>query len=149
MGDTAGQEDFDRIRYLSYRGTDMFLLCFSVMEPVSFANIKSKWIPEVKYHTKKQNCKPLFVLIGLKSDLRNDDSAINKLKGRGAKPVQQAEIDKMMTGHPEVKAYVECSALTRLNVDECFQVALDAFFAGDIDKEGADAKKPSGCCTLL
>ena len=40
--DTAGQEDYDRLRPLSYPNTDIFLICFSVVAPVSYENIKEK-----------------------------------------------------------------------------------------------------------
>ena len=48
--DTAGQEDYDRLRPLSYPQTDVFLVCFSVTSPASFENVKEKWFPEVHHH---------------------------------------------------------------------------------------------------
>lgn len=38
----AGQEDYDRLRPLSYPQTDVFLVCFSVVSPSSFENVKEK-----------------------------------------------------------------------------------------------------------
>ena len=40
--DTAGQEDYDRLRPLSYPQTDVFLVCFSVVSPSSYENVKEK-----------------------------------------------------------------------------------------------------------
>src|ERR1700731_4156250 len=47
LWDTAGQEDYDRLRPLSYPQTDVFLICFSIVSPPSFDNVKSKWWPEI------------------------------------------------------------------------------------------------------
>lgn len=38
----VGQEDYDRLRPLSYPQTDVFLVCFSVVSPSSFENVKEK-----------------------------------------------------------------------------------------------------------
>ena len=48
--DTAGQEDYDRLRPLSYPQTDVFLVCFSIISPSSFENVRSKWHPEITHH---------------------------------------------------------------------------------------------------
>ena len=50
LWDTAGQEDYDRLRPLSYPQTDVFLIAFSIISPHSFENIKSKWWPEIQHH---------------------------------------------------------------------------------------------------
>jgi len=39
--DTASQEDYDRLRPL-YPHTDVFIVCFSVVSPSSFENVKEK-----------------------------------------------------------------------------------------------------------
>lgn len=49
LWDTAGQEDYDRLRPLSYPDTDVILMCFSVDSPDSLENIPEKWTPEVKF----------------------------------------------------------------------------------------------------
>ncbi|CAH8523176.1 unnamed protein product [Heterobilharzia americana] len=66
LWDTAGQEDYDRLRPLSYPDTDVILMCYSIDSPDSLANIKDKWIPEVKHFCPNVP----IVLVGNKSDLR-------------------------------------------------------------------------------
>lgn len=45
LRDTAGQEEFGRLRPLAYPGTDVFLIAFSVIEPSSFTNARKKVRP--------------------------------------------------------------------------------------------------------
>ncbi len=66
LWDTAGQEDYDRLRPLSYPQTDVFLITFSLVNPSSFENVKSKWWPEVQHHWPKAT----VILVGTKLDMR-------------------------------------------------------------------------------
>ncbi len=76
LWDTAGQEDYDKMRPLSYSQTDVFLICFSITCPDSFKNIQTKWHPEVS-----NNCPQTpIILVGTKVDLRDDKDAKEMLK---------------------------------------------------------------------
>jgi len=48
LWDTAGQEDYDRLRPLSYPDADVILMCFSIDSPDSLENVAEKWTPEVR-----------------------------------------------------------------------------------------------------
>uniref|UniRef100_A0A8C2TQT7 Rho-related GTP-binding protein RhoD n=1 Tax=Coturnix japonica TaxID=93934 RepID=A0A8C2TQT7_COTJA len=66
LWDTAGQEDYDRLRPLSYQNTNVVLICFDVTSRSSYDNILTKWYPEVNHF-----CKDVPVLlVGCKTDLR-------------------------------------------------------------------------------
>lgn len=75
----AGQEDYDRLRPLSYPATDVFLVCFAVNSYTSFQNVREKWSPEVKHHCPNT---PLM-LVGMKSDLRESDQSHDSGSSRG------------------------------------------------------------------
>uniref|UniRef100_A0A8K9X4D2 Cell division control protein 42 homolog n=1 Tax=Oncorhynchus mykiss TaxID=8022 RepID=A0A8K9X4D2_ONCMY len=107
--DTAGQEDYDRLRPLSYPQTDVFLVCFSVVSPSSFENVKEKWVPEITHHCPKTP----FLLVGTQIDLRDDPSTIEKLAKNKQKPITLETAEKLAKDLKAVK-YVECSALTQV-----------------------------------
>ncbi len=68
----AGQEDYDRLRPLSYPQTDAFLVGFAVNNPDSFANVREKWVPELRHHCRGTP----FLLGGLKGDLRAEEGRV-------------------------------------------------------------------------
>ena len=88
LWDTAGQEDYDRLRPLSYPDTNVVLMCFSVDQPDSLENIAEKWNPEVMHFC---NGVPK-VLVATKLDLRNDERVIANLKKLNQHPVTHEEV---------------------------------------------------------
>jgi Ras family protein A len=42
LWDTAGQEEYDRLRPLSYPDTDLLFVCFAIDSPTSLDNILDK-----------------------------------------------------------------------------------------------------------
>jgi Ras-related C3 botulinum toxin substrate 1 len=133
LWDTAGQEDYDRLRPLSYPQTDVFLVCFSVISRSSFQNVKSKWIPEIKHHVPGAP----WLLVGTKMDLRNDTNVMTQVKD----PVQVGEAENLVR-EQGARKYVECSALTQENLKTVFDEAIRAA----LDKDKPKKKKT---CTLL
>ncbi|KAJ7399887.1 Ras-related C3 botulinum toxin substrate 2 [Pitangus sulphuratus] len=83
LWDTAGQEDYDRLRPLSYPQTDVFLICFSLVSPASYENVRAKWFPEVRHHCPSTP----IILVGTKLDLRDDKDTIEKLKEKKLSPI--------------------------------------------------------------
>lgn len=138
LWDTAGQEDYDRLRPLSYPDTNVVLVCFSIDMPDSLDNIPEKWIPEVHHFCPQVP----FVLVGCKLDLRTDPATIAKLKKAGnSKPVSTEEASAIAT-RIGAHRYIECSARTKQNVKEVFEVATIASLA-------SRRKKGKGGCALL
>lgn len=107
--DTAGQEEYDRLRSISYPKTDVFLVCFSVIKPSSFDNVKSKWVPEILHYCPNVT----FLIVGTQIDLREDPKVIKNLTRNNQKLITLEQGDRLSK---ELKAfkYVECSALTQV-----------------------------------
>lgn len=84
LWDTAGQEDYDRLRPLSYPDTHVILMCFSIDSPDSLENIPEKWTPEVRHFCPNVP----IILVGNKKDLRNDPNIIRDLQKMKQEPVK-------------------------------------------------------------
>ncbi len=116
LWDTAGQEDYDRLRPLSYPDTDVILMCFSVDSPDSLENISVKWTPEVQHFCPNVP----YVLIATKRDLRQE------LMGKEGVCLIRSEQGKQVAEKIGAFAYLECSAKTRDGVREVFEMATRA-----------------------
>lgn len=139
LWDTAGQEDYDYLRPLSYPGTDIFILAFSVVDPVSFENIRSKWVPEIR---KYEPYTP-FLIIGTKTDLRGDASTLHDLDSLNQTAITRLQGDELcreLKGHK----YMECSALTQAGLKEIFDECIRCFL-----QRQEEASKPKRRCSIL
>ncbi|CAH3137162.1 ras-related C3 botulinum toxin substrate 1 [Pocillopora verrucosa] len=139
LWDTAGQEDYDRLRPLSYPQTDVFLICFSLISPASFENVRAKWYPEVSHHCPNTP----IILVGTKLDLRDDKETLEKLKEKKLLPVLYTDGLKM-TKEISAQKYLECSALTQKGLKTVFDEAIRAVLCPTIKK----TKKKGGCLLL-
>ena len=140
LWDTAGQEDYDRLRPLAYPGTDVFIVCYSLADETSWSNVQNKWLPEIKYH-----CPYVPVLlVGTKMD--KEIKIQNKSTSKS--------INELIGGITDNVKQVKCSALTRENVDDTFKLAVEMAFS-QREKENKTRSsssllnRPSGCCTLM
>lgn len=121
LWDTAGQEDYDRLRPLSYPQTDIFLICFSIVNPTSFENVRAKWYPEVSHHCPSTP----IILVGTKLDLRDDRETLEKLREKKMSPISFPQGLGMMKEISAIK-YLECSALTQKGLKTVFDEAIRA-----------------------
>ena len=65
-----GQDEYIRVRELFYPGTDIVVLCFSLVDPESYCNLAGKWYREVRRYCPHTP----ILLVGTKMDLRHDIS---------------------------------------------------------------------------
>ncbi|KLO15313.1 cell division control protein 42-like protein precursor [Schizopora paradoxa] len=123
--DTAGQEDYDRLRPLSYKLTDVFLLCFDVMSPSSLENVSAKWVPELQHYASGTP----ILLVGLKIDLRDEPNTSKTelktdwLSFQPAITKHHEDIEYLLRSK-DVAAYMECSSLTQKGLKEVFDKAI-------------------------
>ena len=132
LWDTAGQEDYDRLRPLSYPGADVVLLCFSTVNRSSFESVKEKWYPEVAHYVPEA----LTLLVGTKIDLREAGEPDPSTKEHD--PVSKEEGEAMRKSIKASK-YLEVSAKTRLNLDETFNIAVELVLEQRIHAEAPAA----------
>uniref|UniRef100_A0A3Q0T0P9 small monomeric GTPase n=1 Tax=Amphilophus citrinellus TaxID=61819 RepID=A0A3Q0T0P9_AMPCI len=138
LWDTAGQGDYDRLRPLSYPETDVFIICFSLVMPASYENVRHKWYPEVKHHCPNTP----IILVGTKEDLRDDKDTTEKLKKENLSPITSAQ-GLAMAREIGCVNYLECSALTQRGLKTVFDEAIQTvLFPPPVNKK---AKK----CSLL
>lgn len=143
LWDTAGQEDYSRLRPLSYRGADVFILTFSLISRASYENVLKKWMPELRRFAPNVP----IILVGTKLDLRDNKGYLSDHLGATAVSTAQGEELRRQIG---AAAYVECSSKTQQNIKAVFDTAVKVVLQPPRRKEVAKKKRrnSSGCSVL-
>jgi len=146
LWDTAGQEEYDRLRPLSYPQTDIFLICYSVVLPPSYENVRLKWSPEISHH-----CPDVpKILVATKTDLREDSTVLSKLSERGWSPIPP-EKGEALAKEIGAECYLECSALTQRGLKQLFDTAIRTVLnpEGQQKNKVSASKKKAKRCSLF
>ncbi|KAJ9551136.1 hypothetical protein OSB04_015181 [Centaurea solstitialis] len=143
LWDTAGQEDYSRLRPLSYRGADIFVLAFSLISRASYENVLKKWMPELRRFAPNVP----VVLVGTKLDLRDDKGYLADHVGSNVITSSQGEELRKQIG---AAAYIECSSKTQQNVKAVFDTAIKVVLQPPRRKEAVRQKRrrSSGCSIM-
>jgi Rho family protein len=165
LWDTAGQEEFDKLRSLSYSDTNCIILCFSIDSQDSLENVKNKWVGEILEHCEGVK----LILVALKADLRQSvehasEELINDANMGTSAYNNDGQLKKLVSYEDGVKIakeigalrYLECSAMKNRGVKEVFseaaRIALTAKPAaisanGALNTSSNDSKSSS--CTIM
>ncbi|GCE98420.1 Rho GTPase [Zygosaccharomyces mellis] len=170
LWDTAGQEEFDRLRSLSYSDTDVIMLCFSLDSRDSLMNVQHKWVGEIADHCEGVK----LVLVALKCDLRraetenaaitpnliqqqrtNQSRADLELNGSGINSAKNSDVISYEEGVEMAKKigalrYLECSAKFGKGVNEAFTEATRVVMNSEPrNKETAERESSRSGCAVM
>jgi len=118
LWDTAGQEEYDRLRPLSYPGADVVILCFSLVHKGSFDAIKIKWFPEVRHYIPTVP----HMLVGTKLDLREH----YQQNPSPDHDLVTTEMGQALSQEINALKYLEVSAKTKQNLESVFHDSVNA-----------------------
>lgn len=146
-------------RPLSYPLTDVFIICFSLVSPTSYENVKYIWVPELE-----ENCPDTpYILVGLKKDLRDDfESHSDEFKSKGMEPISTSK-GEALKEKIKAQSYIECSAYEKNNLKEVFDTATRAavyntndgttthaaIYKTNDDTDDITKNNENSCCLLI
>mmetsp|Transcript_23346 Transcript_23346/g.22973 ORF Transcript_23346/g.22973 Transcript_23346/m.22973 type:complete len:206 (+) Transcript_23346:23-640(+) len=110
--DSAGQDDYQRLRPLGYANSDVFIICYAINDKVAFKSVISKWLFELRTNASSVP----IVLVATKTDLRNPNDP-NQVSSEEGKEVQVKH---------NFYSFVECSAKNLDNFQTPFKEAITA-----------------------
>ena len=146
LWDTAPQEDYKKMRPMSYGQTDIFLCCFSLVRPHTLDVLQNFFLPEI--HEYCPNAP--FILVGTESDLRDEfEEHADEYKSKGMEPIPTSKGEEFARKNGASK-YYEVSALKAINLIELFDdVARVALTYDKGNSKEAKQKSEGGCCEIF
>jgi small GTP-binding protein len=117
------------LRPLSYPDTHIFIIVFNISSGESLQNVENKWVKEIK-----ENAAGVpFIIVGNKSDLRNDEKMKSKCvpMDKGEKLAKKLKAEK----------YLECSAKTQEGLRDVFDTCIQVVYENHVKKNGGKDKK--------
>eukprot|EP01130_Rhizamoeba_saxonica_P010264 TRINITY_DN41_c0_g1_i2.p1 TRINITY_DN41_c0_g1~~TRINITY_DN41_c0_g1_i2.p1 ORF type:complete len:255 (-),score=65.47 TRINITY_DN41_c0_g1_i2:88-852(-) len=117
LWDTAGQAEFERLRPISYKNSDIYLVFFSVVNPTSLENV-SMWVDEIQAHAPDVP----FFLVGTQTDQRENPEILADLEGRGKSAITPRQ-GKSAAKSVGAVSYLECSAMN-MQFDDVFDTII-------------------------
>lgn len=133
LWDNSGNDDYIRLRPLSYPQTDVFLVCFDINNRDSFTKLQTTWLPEVKRY---QNGTPI-IIVGNKMDIRSESQLENAANDF------VLHVEGVRLALREGAIYCETSAKENRGVKEVFQTAVRYY------NHQQPRLNPVGCCCGL
>lgn len=109
LWDTAGQEEYERLRRLSYQDADLVIIAYNINSSDSLSNIPDVWAIETLTYSPGS----LILLVGLKSDMEWN---VNPLEAERV----AREIGAI--GH------IQCSSLMGDNINGVFDCVFNAVY---------------------
>lgn len=146
LWDTAGQEEFDRLRSLSYSDTHTIMLCFAIDSKDSLENVQNKWVGEIADHCEGVK----LVLVALKCDLRNDGDDEDEDETQPARSnLITYEEGLEMAKKIGALRYLECSAKKNRGVNEAFTEAARCALTAKPKGANDDEDDQGSSCIIM
>lgn len=134
LWDTGGKADYDYLRPISYHNTDVFIICYSIANPESLENIRTKWVPEIINYSRDVP----FIIVGTQSDLKNDQMELENHNHVSKKKVSK------IANTLGAAAVMECSAKTQDNLSNVFDEVIRIWISIENNKTSDNGN----CCIL-
>ena len=150
---TDVQTEFNRMRFITYPGTDVVIVCFSVVRAASLVSVINRWLPELDAY-----CPPTvpIILVGTQTDLRPDAATNASAHTRRQGAATAADTVATVGREHGIKTakkigahcYVECSALSGVGLADVFvEAAKAALNAAASKRVRCSRRRSSSSCS--